>query len=198
MTKISAMSFNILRADVTIIHFQTSRPLTHYLLVVCIWSLQLFLSLPTLAVSPMQIRSFLIHCLLLRSSTRLDRPPSPLTTCLPLHSRWFPLILPLVCCDRSPRGLSAVPESFARPCLACGHSAPSSPHFPAATSAAQPFRRLLVSTAYKWFAPLLLPWRSSRVQGGRYYVQDLDPLRAPRGCESYLSRAHRDSEILTT
>ena len=86
------------------------------------------------------------------------------------------------------RGLSAVPESFARPYLACGLSAPSSPHFAAAASAARPLRRLLASTAYKWFSPLLSPWRSSRVQGGRCYVQDLDPLRAPRGCESYLSR----------
>ena len=113
MTKISAMLFTFLREDVTIAKFQTRSPLTHYLLVVCIWSLQLFLWLTTLAVSLMLIlsflilclavsllliRSILIPCLLLRSSTRLDRLPSPLTTCLPLHSCWFPLILPLLCC----------------------------------------------------------------------------------------------------
>ena len=69
-----------------------------------------------------------------------------------------------------PRGLSAVPESFARPYLACGLSAPSSPHFTAAASAARPLRRLLASTTYKWFSPPLSPWRSSRVQGGRCYV----------------------------
>ena len=51
-----------------------------------------------MTVSLLLIRSILIPCLLLRSSTRLDRPPLPLTTCLPLHSRWFPLILPLLCC----------------------------------------------------------------------------------------------------
>ena len=92
--------------------FPDPSSLTHYLLVVCIWSLQLLLWLTTLAVSLMLIlsflilclavslmliRSFLIPCLLLRSSTRLDRPPSPLTTCLPLHSRWFPWFLPPLC-----------------------------------------------------------------------------------------------------
>ena len=108
--------FIFLRADVTIAKFQTRHPLTHYLLVVCIWSLQLFLWLTTLAVSLMLIRSFLIlclavslmlilsflilclavslmlirsfliPCLLLRSSTRLYRPTSPLANCLQHHS----------------------------------------------------------------------------------------------------------------
>ena len=48
-----------------------------------------------LAVSLMLIHLFLIPCLLLRSLTSLDRPTSPLTTWLPLHSLWSPLFLPL-------------------------------------------------------------------------------------------------------
>ena len=43
-------------------------------------------------------------------------------------------------------------------------------------------RRLLPGDSLRRQAPLLTPWRASRVQGGKYYVQDLDPIRAP--CQS--------------
>ena len=97
MTKVSAMLFIISLADVTIVNFQTRHPLLHYLPVFCIWNLQFFLSLTTLAVSLMLNWLFPIPCLLLLSLTCLDRQTLPLTTCLQLHSRWFPLFLPLLC-----------------------------------------------------------------------------------------------------
>ena len=166
--------------------FPDPSSLTHYLLVVCIWSLQLLLWLTTLAVSLMLILSFLILCL---------------AVSLMLIRRWFPLFLPLLCRptlwpwlhmlrllghSRTLRSLSV--RSLCRPRVL----RPALPRL-------WPLGSVLAALHRRWCPPptssshrychLGDPQGSNFVQGGRYYVQDLDPLRAPRGCESYLSRA---------
>ena len=49
MTKISVTSLIFSLADITIVNFQSLRPLMHYLPLVYIWNVQFFLWLTTLA-----------------------------------------------------------------------------------------------------------------------------------------------------